>query len=86
MEKRFSINCDWKFRPGFSNNYWKTDDTEKANFDVPENPQKHIISIHKNFRLVGTTVVHKINQMSSTFVNRFDVIVLKDQMESKILF
>ena len=60
----------------------KYDDTEKANFDVPENPQKHIISIHKNFRLVGTTDVHKINQISSTIVNRFDVIVLKDQMES----
>ena len=27
----------------------KYDDTENAKFDVPENPQKPEISIHKNF-------------------------------------
>jgi MoxR-like ATPase len=60
----------------------KYDDTEKAKFDIPENPQKSEIIIHKNFRLVCTTDIHKINQMSPAFVNRFDVIVLEDQMES----
>ena len=60
----------------------KYDDTEKAKFDVPENPQKPEIIIHKNFRLVCTTDIHKINQMSPAFVNRFDVIVLEDQLES----
>ena len=60
----------------------KYDDTEKAKFDVPENPQKPEIIIHKNFRLVCTTDINKINQMSPAFVNRFDVIVLEDQIES----
>ena len=60
----------------------KYDDTEKAKFDVPENPQKPEIIIHLNFRLVCTTDINKINQMSPAFVNRFDVIVLEDQMES----
>ena len=60
----------------------KYDDTEKAKFDVPENPQKPEILIDKNFRLVCTTDINKINQMSPAFVNRFDVIVLEDQMEN----
>jgi len=46
----------------------KYDDTEEAKFDVPENPQKPEINIHKNFRLVCTTDIHKINQMSPAFV------------------
>ena len=60
----------------------KYDDTEKAKFEVPENPQKPEIIIHNNFRLVCTTDINKINQMSPAFVNRFDVIVLEDQLES----
>ena len=46
----------------------KYDDTEKAKFDVPENPQNPEIIIHKNFRLVCTTDINKINQMSPAFV------------------
>jgi len=61
----------------------KYDDTEKSKFDVPENPQKSEIIIHKNFRLVYTTDIHKIYQMSPAFVNRFDVIVFEDQLEPK---
>lgn len=59
----------------------KYDDTEKAKFDVPENPQKPEIIINQNFRLICTTDISKINQMSPALVNRFDVIVLEDQME-----
>ena len=53
----------------------KYDDTGKAKFDVPENTQKSEIIIHKNFRLVCTTDVHIINQVSPAFVNRFDAIL-----------
>ena len=60
----------------------KYDDTEKAKFDVPENPQKPEIFIHKNFRLICSCDINKINQMSPAFVNRFDVIVLENQIES----
>ncbi len=31
------------------------------------------IIIHQNFRLVYTTDLNKINQMSPVFINRFDV-------------
>ena len=53
----------------------KYDDTEKAQFDIPENPQKPQIIIHQNFRLICITDIQKINQMSPSFINRFDVIV-----------
>ena len=57
-------------------------DTEKAQFDIPENPQKPQIIIHQNFRLLCITDIQKINQMSPSFINRFDVIVLEDQLEN----
>ena len=60
----------------------KFDDTEKAKFDVPENPLKSEIIIHKNFILVCTMDIYKINQMSPAFANRFDVIVFEDELES----
>ena len=59
----------------------KHDETEKAKFEVPENPQKPEIDIHLNFRLICTIDIHKINQMSPAFANHFDIIVLEDQME-----
>ena len=60
----------------------KYDDPKENIFDVPENPQNPEISIHKNFRLICTTDINKINQMSPAFINRFDVIVLEDQLEN----
>ena len=60
----------------------KYDDTEKAKFDVPENPLKSEIIIHKNFRLVCTADIHKINQISLSFCKSIWFFVFKDQLES----
>ena len=51
-------------------------------FDVPENPKAPQVKIHPNFRLLCTSKINKINQMSPAFVNRFDIIVLEDQLEN----
>ena len=51
-------------------------------FDVPENPKEPQVLIHPNFRLLCTAKINKINQMSPAFVNRFDIIVLEDQIEN----
>ena len=59
----------------------KYDDTEKAKFYIPENPKKPEILINPNFRLICTTDISNINHMSPSFVNRFDIIVLEDQLE-----
>ena len=58
----------------------KNDDSERK-FDVPENPKEPQIDIHVNFRMICTSSIDKINEMSPAFVNRFDVIVLEDQIE-----
>ena len=49
--------------------------------DVPENPKEPQIDIHVNFRMVCTSSIDKINEMSPPFVNIFDVIVLENQIE-----
>ena len=59
----------------------KNDDSERK-FDVPENPKEPQIDIHKNFRMICTSNIDKVNEMSPAFVNRFDVIVLEDQIEN----
>jgi len=59
----------------------KNNDSEKK-FDVPENPNEPQINIHDNFRIICTSNIDKINEMSPAFVNRFDVIVLEDQIEN----
>ena len=59
----------------------KNDDSEKK-FDVPENPKEPQIDIHDNFRMICTSNIDKVNEMSPAFVNRFDVIVLEDQIEN----
>ena len=52
-------------------------------FDIPENPNpnENKIEIDKNFRLICTCDINKIKKMSPAFVNRFDVIILEDQLE-----
>ena len=59
----------------------KCDETKEAKFDIPENPQEPEIVINPKFRLICTSDINKINQMSPAFVNRFDIIVLEDQLE-----
>jgi hypothetical protein len=51
-------------------------------FEIPENPKTKGkgIKINENFRLLCTCNIEKINSMSPAFVNRFDVIVLEEQL------
>ena len=51
-------------------------------FNVPENPKKSEIIINSNFRLICIADINRINEMSPAFVNRFDVIVLEDQLKA----
>ena len=50
-------------------------------FDIPENPLKNSIEINKDFRIIGICDIQAINQMSPAFLNRFDVIVLENQLK-----
>jgi len=51
-------------------------------FDLPENAEKQRIPIHHNFRMICTSNINHIKEMSPYFVNRFDVIVLENQIEN----
>jgi len=51
-------------------------------FDVPENPLKNSIKIHQDFRIIGICDIQTINQMSPAFLNRFDIIVLENQLNN----
>ncbi|KAH0800171.1 Dynein heavy chain, cytoplasmic [Histomonas meleagridis] len=55
-------------------------DGEQKMFDIPENPQQSQIPIDKNFRLLCTCNIDKIHLISPAFLNRFDVIVLENQL------
>ncbi|KAK8895427.1 hypothetical protein M9Y10_023891 [Tritrichomonas musculus] len=57
-------------------------DSDQMKFEVPENPNEPEIMINPNFRLLCTCKVDKINQMSPAFINRFDVVVLENQLEN----
>ena len=50
-------------------------------FDIPENPLEDSIEINDNFRIIGVCDSQKIDKMSPAFLNRFDLIVLEDQLE-----
>ena len=49
---------------------------------IPENTEELQVKIHKNFRMICTCNINKIKEMSPAFVNRFDVIVLENQLEN----
>ena len=58
----------------------KYDGKEKY-FEVPENPNyKQGVLMDDRFRLLCTCNIEKVNSMSPAFVNRFDMIVLEDQL------
>lgn len=59
----------------------KKNNEEEIYFDVPENTEELQVKIHKNFRMICTCNINKIKEMSPAFVNRFDVIVLENQLE-----
>ena len=58
----------------------KNNDKENI-FEVPEESSDSKIKIGKHFRIICTTTFSKINQISPSFVNRFEVIALEDQLK-----
>ena len=60
----------------------KKNNAEEEFFDLPENTERLRIPIHKNFRMICTCNINNIKDMSPAFVNRFDVIVLENQLEN----
>ena len=60
----------------------KKNNAEEEYFDLPENTEELRIPIHKNFRMIRTCNINNIKDMSPAFVNRFDVIVLENQLEN----
>ena len=52
----------------------------KRKFDIPENPNKSSIDIHKDFRIIGICDSQNITNMSPAFLNRFDIIILENQL------
>ena len=61
----------------------KNSEKEKY-FDVPENSKNSKIKIHDKFRIICTSNFKKISQISPSFLNRFEVIVLEDQLKAII--
>ncbi|KAK8878640.1 hypothetical protein M9Y10_005420 [Tritrichomonas musculus] len=57
-------------------------DGKERFFDIPENPNtnENRILIRDTFRILATCDVDKIGMISPAFLNRFDVIVLEDQI------
>ena len=55
---------------------------EQPKMEIPENPEwKDGIDINKDYRLLCTANINKLNKLSPAFINKFDVIVLEDQLE-----
>ena len=50
-------------------------------FDIPENSKEPKIKIDKNFRLYATCDINYLSQISPALLNRFNVIVIDDQLE-----
>ena len=59
----------------------KKNSKKEEKFEVPENSAKPKININNDFRIICTSQFDKINQISPAFVNRFEVIVLEDQLK-----
>ena len=57
----------------------KNNESEKI-LEIPENTSQPFIKINDNFRVICTSNYEKLNQMSPAFINRFEVIVLEDQL------
>ena len=59
----------------------KKNNPDQEYFDLPENSEKPRIHINPKFRMICTWNINNIKEMSPAFVNRFDVIVLENQLE-----
>ena len=47
----------------------------------PNNPNEQKVYIHKNFRLICTTLLSDINKLSPAFATRMDIKILNDQLD-----
>ena len=56
-------------------------DGKQRYLNNPNNPNEPIIPIHKNFRLICTTLLSDINKLSPAFATRMDIKILNDQLE-----
>ena len=56
-------------------------DGKQRYLNNPNNPNEPTIPIHKNFRLICTTLLSEINKLSPAFATRMDVKILNDQLE-----
>ena len=61
--------------------YDKTYNNEKPIFEVSENIEENEIDIHPNFRTICTCDLECLKDMSPAFLNRFDIIVLENQLK-----
>ena len=59
----------------------KKNSKKEERFEVPENTANPEININRDFRIICTSNFEKNNQISPAFVNRFEVIVLEDQLK-----
>lgn len=55
-------------------------DNQQKYFDIPENSAESRIPIKDSFRIIATAKIENISQMSPAFLNRFDIIVLENQI------
>ena len=51
-------------------------------FEIPECPQKKEVKINEKFRLLCVCNYNSISKMSPAFLNRFDIVILEDQIKS----
>lgn len=58
----------------------QTYDGKEKLFAIPENPTEKQIKVNDNFRLICTCDIKEIKFISPAFLNRFDIIVLEDQL------
>ena len=56
-------------------------DSKERKFNIPENPMEDFIKINDKFRIIGVCDIRHKYKMSPAFLNRFDIIVLEDQLE-----
>ena len=56
-------------------------DNKERFLNNPNNPNEPNILVHKNFRLICTTLLSEINKLSPAFATRMDIKILNDQLE-----
>ena len=59
---------------------YMTYDNEESYFEINENLQNNKIKIHSNFRTICTCDIENVKDMTPAFLNRFDIIVLENQI------